>query len=114
MRINASAPAGSMRSCRTSSPSLSAWPSSAPRWRTRWLRRGPIRTKSEILQQPLDVIELELWAEALAVPLAQFLENAARALHVDLARNLDRGVVAVVAATQRPAERIGVLVGALV
>src|SRR5215470_11923477 len=67
---------------------------------------------SEILQQPLDVVELELRAEALAEAAAQLLENAACALHVDLARHLDGGVVAVVAAAQRPAERVGILVGA--
>src|SRR5262249_9109204 len=39
------------------------------------------------------------------------LQNATRALHVDLARHLDGGVIAVVAAGQRPAERVGVLVG---
>src|SRR5712692_4390478 len=62
-----------------------------------------------IPQQPLDVVELELRAEALAEAAAQLLEDAARALHVDLARHLDRGVVAVVAPAQRPAERIGLL-----
>src|SRR5215472_3005276 len=34
-----------------------------------------------------------------------------RALHVDLARHLDRGVVAVVAPAQGPAERVGLLLG---
>ena len=48
------------------------------------LERGSI-----ILQQPLDVIELELRAEALAEALAQLFEDAAGALHVDLARHLD-------------------------
>src|SRR5436309_14505769 len=70
------------------------------------------RARSIVFQQPLDVIELELRAEALAEALAQLLENAACPLHVDLARHLDRGVVAVIAAAQRTAERIGILVGA--
>src|SRR5690242_20330490 len=65
-----------------------------------------------VLQQPLDIIELELRAKALTEALAQFLQDSPCALHVDLTRHLDRGVIAVVAAPQRPAERIGVLVGA--
>src|SRR5262249_37053387 len=51
----------------------------------------------EISQQPVDVFELELRAEVLAEAPAQFFQNAPRALHVDLARHLDRRVVAVVA-----------------
>src|SRR5438874_4076577 len=70
------------------------------------------RARSIVFQQPLDVIEFELRAEVLAETLAQLLENAACALHVDLARHLDRGVVAIVAPAQRTAERIGVLAGA--
>src|SRR5215471_19640496 len=66
----------------------------------------------EISQQPLDVFELELRAEVLAEAPAQFFQNAPRALHVDLARHLDRGVVAVVAPAQGPAERVGLLLGA--
>src|SRR5579884_1767329 len=68
---------------------------------------------SIILQQPLDVIELFLRPADLAIPLAQFLDDAASALHVDLARHFDVVVVAVFAAAQRPAQRIGILVGAL-
>ena len=67
-------------------------------------RRGrPFRPLSsvvrflEIPQQPLDIFELELRAEVLAEAPAQFLENAPRALHIDLARHLDRSIVAVVA-----------------
>src|SRR5215472_12824245 len=66
----------------------------------------------EIPQQPLDVFELELRAEVLAEAPAQFFQNASRALHVDLARHLDRGAVAVVAPAKGPAERVGVLLGA--
>src|SRR4029453_434997 len=66
----------------------------------------------EIPEQPLDIVELELRAEGLAEEPAQFLEDAPRALHVDLARHLDRGVVAVVAPPQGPAERGGLLLGA--
>src|SRR5262245_23868343 len=74
-------------------------------------RRAVVR-RLEIPQQPLDIVELELRAEGLAEAPAQLLENAPRALHVDLARHLDRGVVAVVAPAQRPPERIGLLLSA--
>src|SRR5471032_2046583 len=43
---------------------------------------------SEILQQPLDVIQLDLWPRAFAKALAQFLQNAPRALGIDLTRQL--------------------------
>src|SRR5262245_31111459 len=66
----------------------------------------------EIPQQPLDVVQLELRAEVLAEAAAQFFQNAPRALHVDLARHLDRGVVAVFTPAQGPPERIGLLLGA--
>src|SRR5262249_4180946 len=39
-------------------------------------------------------------------------QNAPRTLHVDLARHLDGGVVAVLTPAQGPAERIGILLGA--
>src|SRR5258708_18222176 len=68
--------------------------------------------QSEILQQPLDVIELELRPRRIGKTLAQFLEDAARALHVDLARDFHRNVVAIIAPAQRPAERVGIVVGA--
>src|SRR5260370_17079868 len=79
-------------------------------------RRNPrhrgARQNLEIPQQPLDVVELELRAEVLAEAPAQFFQNAPRALHVDLARYLDRGVVAVFTPAQGPPERIGLLLGA--
>src|SRR5262249_3755451 len=55
---------------------------------------------------------LELRTEVLAEAAPQLLEDAPRALHVDLARYLHGDVVAVVAAAQRATERIGLLVGA--
>src|SRR5215510_2974515 len=64
------------------------------------------------VQQPLDVVELELRPEALAEAAAQLFQDAPRTLHVDLARHLDRRVVAVVAPAQWPAERVGLVVGA--
>src|SRR6516225_8787093 len=67
---------------------------------------------SIVLQQPLDVIELFLRAGKVAEALAQFLDDAAGALHVDLARHFYRRVVAVFAPAQRPAKRIGVLLRA--
>src|SRR5580704_8489802 len=72
---------------------------------------GEVRC-SIIFQQPLDVIELLLRAGEVAKTLAQFLDDTASALHVDVAGNFDRRVVAVFAPAQRPAERIGVLLGA--
>src|SRR5688572_33430255 len=68
-------------------------------------------TASKILQQPLDIIELELRPQRIGEALAQLFQNAPRALHVDLARHLHGDVVAIVAPAQRPAERIGVIVG---
>ena len=43
-----------------------------------------------ILQEPLDVVELLLRAQHVAEAAAQFLDDAARALHVDLAGYFDR------------------------
>src|SRR5271169_2612688 len=68
--------------------------------------------RSIILQQPLDVVELLLRAQHVAEAAAQFLDDAARALHVDLAGYFDRVVVAVVAPAQRTAERVGLLLRA--
>src|SRR5438477_587467 len=56
--------------------------------------------------------ELELWAETLAQAAAQFFQDAAGALDIDLARHLHGDVVAVVAAAQRTAERVGLLLRA--
>src|SRR5690242_4109486 len=67
--------------------------------------------RSIILEQALDVVELELRAPGLAVAAAQLVEDAARTLHIGLERHLD-GRIVEVAAAQRPAERIGLLVGA--
>jgi hypothetical protein len=68
--------------------------------------------RSEALQQPFDIFELELRAEVLAEAAAQFFQDATCALHVDLARHLHGDIVAVVAPAQRPPERIGLLLGA--
>src|SRR5690242_9444386 len=63
---------------------------------------------SVILEQPLEVIQLELRAHALAETPAQLLEDAARALHVHLARHLHGRVVVFVTAVHGTVERIGV------
>src|SRR2546430_10475084 len=73
---------------------------SASKTRVNALRLHPGYGFSEIVEQPLDVVELELPAEALAEAPAWLLEDAARALHVDLARHLHGGVVAVIAPAQ--------------
>ena len=66
---------------------------------------------SIILQQPLDVIELDLRPRRIGETAAQLLENAADALDVDLAGNLLREIVDVAGVRQRPAERIRRAVG---
>src|SRR6476646_874667 len=80
-------------------------------------RRNPrhpgARQNLEIPQQPLDVVELELRAEVLAEAPAQFFQDAPRALHVDLARHLDRSVVAVFTPAQGPPEPAGLTVRAV-
>src|SRR5260370_2538690 len=63
-------------------------------------------------QQTLDVIELELRALRGGEAPAQLLENARRALDVDLAGNFHAQIVAEIVAAHRPAERIGVLLRA--
>ena len=65
----------------------------------------------EILQEPLQIVELDLRPRGVAQTAAEFLEDAASALHVDLARHLHRSVVAVIAAAQGPTQRIGLLLG---
>src|SRR5258708_11365836 len=100
-----------------------SWLSPAPHGAAQSLRAPPRRGRPfrplssvvrflEIPQQPLDIFELELRAEVLAEAPAQFFQNAPRALHVNLARHLDGGVVTVVAPAQGSAERIGLLLGA--
>src|SRR5262249_14089897 len=69
--------------------------------------------RSEILQEPLELVALDRWARGVAEAAAELFENAAGALDVDLAGNLHRVVVAVLAAVQRTAERIGAFAAAL-
>src|SRR5215472_17782676 len=69
-----------------------------PREQLRVVERG---NHSIALQQPLDVIELFLRAGEVAEALAQFLDDAPRPLHVDLARHFHGGIVAIFAPAQR-------------
>ena len=73
----------------------------------------PAREGSIILQEPLDVIEFDLRAVGVGQAPAQLFEDAADALDVDLAGDLDRVVVAEFAAVQRTAERIRLIAAAL-
>src|SRR3954466_9511133 len=67
---------------------------------------------SKILQQPLDVVEFDLRARAIPQAAAEGLEDATDALGVDLAGDLDRVVVAQIAAVKGATERIGLLIAA--
>src|SRR4051794_14841815 len=62
--------------------------------------------ESVILQQPLDVIELDLRTGGIGQAPAQLFQNPAHPLHVHLAGNFDRVVVAELTPVQRPAKRI--------
>src|SRR3984957_15962720 len=75
----------------------------------------PLRPRaiSIILQQPLDVIEFDLRAGRIGEAAAQFFQDAAHPLHVDLAGDLDREVVAEFAPVQRPSQRIALIAAAL-
>src|SRR5205085_4853078 len=64
---------------------------------------------SELAQQALDVIELELRPLRIGETPPQLIENATRALHIDLARDLHGEIVAEVVTSHRPPERVGVL-----
>src|SRR5262249_34107444 len=55
----------------------------------------------------------ELRPECFAEAAAKFLNDPACALRVDLARHLDGGVVAIISSSQRAAERVGFLLGAI-
>src|SRR5579872_3495899 len=112
MPNSASAPPASAPSRTTSSASRFRWPISAPPLRTRW-RPASRTSPSIVLQQPLEVIELDLRALRLGRAAAQLFENPAHALHVDLAGNLHRQVVGGISPAQRPAQRIALLAIAL-
>src|ERR1700722_10546543 len=70
-------------------------------------RRRRLAICSIILEQPLDIFELFLRAQRIAETAPQLFDDAAGALHIDLARHLDTEVVGI-ATVQRAAERIGV------
>src|SRR4029077_6861666 len=73
----------------------------------------PHRKRSIILQQPLDVIELDLRAVRIAEAAAELFQNSARPLHVDFAGNHLRQFVAEFASAQRTSERIGLIAAIL-
>src|SRR4029077_3991020 len=68
---------------------------------------------SIILQQPLDVVELDLRPRRIGEAAAELFEDTPDPLHVDLAGNLHRQIVAIFAAAQRTSERIGLVAAAL-
>src|SRR5690348_7335288 len=68
---------------------------------------------SIILQQPFDVVEFDLRTGWIGETAAQFFQDTAHALHVDLAGNLHGIIVGEFVVAHRPSERIGRVVGAL-
>src|SRR6185436_20682045 len=72
---------------------------------------GP--SPSIILQQPLDVVEFDLRTGRIGETAAQLFENPAHPLHVDLAGDLHRIIVAEFVVAHRPSERIGRVLRAL-
>src|SRR2546425_10278352 len=71
------------------------------------------KPRSIILQEPLDVIELDLRTGRIGEPPAQFFQNPTDPLHVDFAGDLDREIVGEFVVAHRPAERIGAVLRAL-
>jgi hypothetical protein len=67
----------------------------------------------KVLQQTLDIVELDLWAQGICVPSPQFLKNAPGTLNIDLTGHLHRGIVAEVMSVPWTTERIGVGIGTL-
>src|SRR5690348_10270834 len=84
----------------------------SPSGKRRRSTRAAAALRSEALEQPLEIIELRLRTLRIGEAPAQLFKDAAGALYVDFARHLHRRIVAVVAAAQRPSERIGVLLRA--
>src|ERR1700737_5318375 len=67
---------------------------------------SPLRRRLIILEQSLDIIEFDLRALRVGETAAQFFEDPAYPLHVDLAGDLHGIIVGVFVAVQRPSERI--------
>ena len=65
--------------------------------------RSASASRSIILQQPLDVIEFDLRAGRVGETAAQFFQDPAHPLHVDLAGDFHRIVVVELVVTHRPA-----------
>src|ERR1700728_3267906 len=68
---------------------------------------------SIVLEQPLDVVELDLGTLRVCQTPAQLFENPAHPLHIDLAGNLHRQIVAEIPPMQGSPERIARAVVAL-
>src|ERR1700730_17973257 len=66
-----------------------------------------------MLEQPLDVIELDLRALRIGQAAAELFENPAHPLHIDFAGNFYRQVVAELAPVQRPPQGIALVAAAL-
>src|SRR5581483_9324802 len=64
---------------------------------------------SIILQEPLDVVELDLRPRGVGEAAAQLFQNAAHPLHVHLARDHPGELIAPLTTAQGPAERIGAI-----
>src|SRR5579871_411759 len=105
MPNSANAPLASAPLRMTSSASRFRWPIFAPQLRTRW-HRARLAKPSIVLQEPLDVIKFDLRTLRIGQTPAKLLENPAHPLHIDLAGNLHRQIVAEVAPVQGPPQRI--------
>src|SRR5262249_25894868 len=111
MPTSASAPRDWIRSCarwcRSRFRSVKCARSSKRRWRgTNPPFRDHALPSVKVFQQPFEIIEFEPRPVGLAKAAAQFLEHAAGALHVDLARYFHRKIVAIFARAHRAPERI--------
>src|ERR1700732_4006890 len=70
----------------------------------RW--RPGKRSNSIVLQEPLEVIERDLRTRRIGETPAKFFENPAHPLHIDLAGDFHRQIVAEILAVQRPSQGI--------
>src|SRR5471030_1440458 len=77
------------------------------------LARNDGEAASIILQQPLDVVEFDLRALRVGEAAAEFFQDAANPLHVDFTGNLHAEIVRVAVPAQRPSQRVGCIIAAL-
>src|SRR5580692_8376044 len=84
-----------------------------------WFETAPSRlltmriARSIVLEQPLEVIELDLRTLRVGKTPAKLFENPAHPLHIDLAGNLHRQIVAEILAMQGPSQGIALAAVAL-